>query len=387
MKKTLVLIALYIAFIALGMPDALWGSGWTIIHTDLGVPLSYLGLITTTSFAVTVTAAGNGPLINRKFETRYLIIFGLFIASASIFMMGRVTEYYQILFFAIPLGAGHGVLDFSVNNYMSDHYDAHHMNFLHGFYGIGLMIGPLLMAYALNQEAWRLAFTLSSFILITIGTLVALFTPLFEHADHEERKERHIHINTKEALGIPGAKVNVAVYLLFINLESLGGAWIASYLFSERGISAVDAALFTSIFVLGFVVGRLGAGFISMKIHPRTIVSVSFVIILISSVLFLLPFEYIILIQIAAFLYGFGVAPLFANMMFLNKLRYEKKYLSKMISLEMAIGYLGFGVVTPLYGLLFEKTTLGLFPYVVLITSTTLIVLNARLNKLTLKTI
>ncbi len=35
------LILIYIAFISLGLPDSLLGSGWPVMHTELGVPVSY----------------------------------------------------------------------------------------------------------------------------------------------------------------------------------------------------------------------------------------------------------------------------------------------------------------------------------------------------------
>ncbi len=34
---------IYIAFISLGLPDSLLGSGWPVMHTELGVPVSYMG--------------------------------------------------------------------------------------------------------------------------------------------------------------------------------------------------------------------------------------------------------------------------------------------------------------------------------------------------------
>ena len=39
------LILIYIAFISLGLPDSLLGSGWPVMHTELGVPVSYMGIV------------------------------------------------------------------------------------------------------------------------------------------------------------------------------------------------------------------------------------------------------------------------------------------------------------------------------------------------------
>lgn len=39
------LALIYIAFISLGLPDSLLGSGWPVMHLELGVPISYMGIV------------------------------------------------------------------------------------------------------------------------------------------------------------------------------------------------------------------------------------------------------------------------------------------------------------------------------------------------------
>ena len=43
---TLLLVLIYLAFISLGLPDSLLGSGWPVMHGDLQVPVSYMGIVT-----------------------------------------------------------------------------------------------------------------------------------------------------------------------------------------------------------------------------------------------------------------------------------------------------------------------------------------------------
>lgn len=43
---SLLLAIIYLAFISLGLPDSLLGSAWPIMHEELGVELSYAGIIT-----------------------------------------------------------------------------------------------------------------------------------------------------------------------------------------------------------------------------------------------------------------------------------------------------------------------------------------------------
>ena len=40
----LLLSLIYLAFISLGLPDALLGSAWPVMHNEIGVPVSYAGI-------------------------------------------------------------------------------------------------------------------------------------------------------------------------------------------------------------------------------------------------------------------------------------------------------------------------------------------------------
>lgn len=43
---TLLLALIYIAFISLGLPDSLLGSGWPVMHETFGVSISSMGIVT-----------------------------------------------------------------------------------------------------------------------------------------------------------------------------------------------------------------------------------------------------------------------------------------------------------------------------------------------------
>lgn len=42
---SLLIAIIYMAFISLGLPDSLLGSAWPVMYSQLGVPLSYMGII------------------------------------------------------------------------------------------------------------------------------------------------------------------------------------------------------------------------------------------------------------------------------------------------------------------------------------------------------
>ncbi|MDP2425286.1 MAG: MFS transporter [Candidatus Izemoplasmatales bacterium] len=371
-KKLLLLAVIYIIFIALGLPDALLGSGWNLIREELNVPLATLGIMTICVYSMSVLATFNAPRLLRLLETKKIAIISVFFTGAALLLISQVNQFYQMLFLAIPLGIGAGAIDVSLNHYLAANYEAKHMNYLHSFYGIGVTLGPTVMAYTLSQDSWRNGYIIVGLMLLTIA-LIGLFThKLWAKEPKQEREDTHAHIQLKDILKTKGAIPSILIFLFYVHIESLGGVWIASYFFIEKGVSYAVAALYTTAFYLALTVGRLLSGFVSSKVSPQFLVKLGQTLIVLSAFLLFVDFSQTWVYFLIVGLFGLGCAPIYPNMMFLNSVYFEKKQLSKMVSLQMALGYLGFGALTPLAGLLFEKTTIAYFPIVLILMSSVL---------------
>ena len=83
----------------------------------------------------------------------------------------------MLCLFSIPYGLGAGSVDASLNNFVALHYKAHHMSWLHSFWGVGATLGPVIMGQCLiNQNSWTLGYVVVS--LIQIGLTIFLFCSL-----------------------------------------------------------------------------------------------------------------------------------------------------------------------------------------------------------------
>jgi len=58
-----------------------------------------------------------------------------------------------MLFFAILLGIGADAIDVSLNHYLTKNYKSSHMNHLHSFYNIGVILGLSIMASPLKNNS------------------------------------------------------------------------------------------------------------------------------------------------------------------------------------------------------------------------------------------
>ena len=66
---SLLLVIIYLAFISLGLPDSLLGSGWPIMHLDIGVAIAYAGIISMTISLGTIISSLMTDRLARKLGT------------------------------------------------------------------------------------------------------------------------------------------------------------------------------------------------------------------------------------------------------------------------------------------------------------------------------
>lgn len=356
----LLLAIIYIAFIALGLPDALLGSAWNLVRIDLGVPLGTLGLMTVVVYIMSIISTYNAPRLLRLFQTKWITFVSIAFTGLALILLSQVNAFYQMLFFALPLGMGAGAIDVSLNHYLAKNYKASHMSYLHSFYGVGVTAGPTIMAYTLSLNSWRMGYIIVGSILLFIAVLVFISFKLWQK-ESEEEKEQHEHISLKVAFKIKGALNSMLIFLFYVHIESLLGVWIASYIFIEKGLTAPVAALFATTYYLGLTIGRLLSGFLSKIMSPHQLIYTGVGFILIGAILLLFNVEIEAFYFVVVGILGVGSGPIYPNMMFTNNTHFEPKELSKIISLQMVIGYMGFGIMTPLAGLLFGSTSIAFY--------------------------
>ena len=377
----LLLAVIYVSFIALGLPDALLGSAWNLVRVDLNVPLDTLGLMTVVVYIMSILSTYNAPRLLRLFQTKWITFVSISFTGLALILLSQVGAFYQMLFFAIPLGMGAGAIDVSLNHYLAKNYKASHMSYLHSFYGIGVTAGPTIMAYTLSLNSWRMGYIIVGSILLFIALLVFLSFKLWQK-ESEAEKEHHEHIPLKVAFKIKGGLNSMFIFLFYVHIESLLGVWIASYIFIEKGVEAPIAALFATTYYLGLTAGRLLSGFLSKILNPHQLIYIGVGLIMTGAILLLFNVEFEAFYFVVVGLLGVGSGPIYPNMMFTNNIHFKPGELSKIISLQMVIGYMGFGILTPLAGLLFGRTSIAFYPYVLIFSSTILVALTIRYIRL-----
>ena len=364
--STIVLFIIFLVFVALGLPDALLGASWNLSRLEFGVEIGAIGYFTFVSYLSILLATFLAPHVLMVVKTQRILFFSLLAMGLGLILISRVENYVNLVLLAIPLGFGSGMIDLSLQHYVASRLKAKHMNFLHSSYGIGVTTGPFLMAGALAFFTWRQGYLWVGLTLLGIAAIVLLsFKWWPDHAKKHVPNGSNAPI--KETFKTPGVKKSIAIFLVAVHVESMMGVFIASYAFIILNLSASMAALATTTFFVGLTLIRLISGSLGDHVQSSTWVKAgTFGLIIGASLLFLasfIPF----LSFLSFFVLGFSMGPIYPNMMHMNKERFGENKLSRVMSLQMVIGYTGFGIFTPLAGQWFERVSMGSFPLFILI--------------------
>jgi fucose permease len=380
---TLLLIIIYISFISLGLPDAILGSAWPMIHQNLNVPISYAGLVTMIISGGTIISSFFSEKFIRKFGTGKVTTFSVFLTAIGLLGVYFSPSFIWICLLGIPLGLGAGAVDSALNNFVALHYKAKHMNWLHCFWGIGATTGPFIMSvYLLKENGWRLGYATIGIIQAVLVICLFISLPLWKKVDIDSNEEvsNNEGVKISALLKLPGAKPALISFFCYCAVELTTGLWVSSYLVISNGLSAKIAAKWVSLYYLGITIGRFLAGFISIKLNNKQMIRIGQVVCIIGGIL--LSITYSSNIQLIGLIsIGLGCAPIYPAMLHETPNRFGKELSQGIMGIQMATAYVGSTFMPPLFGALSQVVGFKILPYFLLILMILMLILTEKVNK------
>jgi len=378
------LIIIYLAFISLGLPDALLGSSWTVMHLELGTSIEFAGVIAMIINGGTILSSLFSSRVIGRFGTGKVVAVSVTMTAIALIGFSISNSIWMLLVFAIPLGLGAGAVDTALNNFVARHYKPRHMNWLHSFWGVGAAGGPLILALLIARNGtWRNGYAIVGSIQFVLVVVLFATLPLWKKFASDLSKKdnkNETFISNRNAFKIKGVKLSLSTFFFYCSLEAGTGLWAASYLTTVKGVSPANAALWTSMYYGGITVGRFLSGIIADKIKGETLIRGGLIIIFGGVVTLILPLPSIFS-MIGLILIGLGCAPIYPSMIHLTPKRFGKEASQSIIGLSMAFAYVGVAFMPPLLGALSSILTLKILPYALLIFVVAMIVSSEGLLK------
>ena len=368
---SLLLALIYICFISLGLPDSLLGSAWPVLHVDIGVPMSYAGIISMVIFIGTIISSLMCDRVSRKLGSGLMTALSVSLTAIALFGFSISHSFYMLVLFAIPYGLGAGGVDAVLNNYVALHYKAQHMSWLHCFWGVGASISPYIMSFSLVKlNSWSRGYLIVSIIQMCLCVFIFASIPIWKKRGENENGEVEAlgePLKIKDIISIKGAIPCFFMFFCYCAMELSTSLWATSYLVEGRGIDVNTASAFASLFYIGITLGRAINGFLAMKFSDKTLIRVGTAIVTLGIGLMFVPTAKIF--ALAGFIViGLGCAPIYPCIIHMTPDVFGRDKSQAMIGIQMAFAYIGFCVMPPLFGVIAQYISIKLLPvYLMLI--------------------
>ncbi len=366
---SIVLVMIYVAFVGLGLPDPLLGAAWPLMHSDLQVPVSYMGMLSMIISGGTIISSLFTGAVTRRMGTGLLTAISVALTAAALLGFGLSDSFFALCLWAIPYGLGAGAVDAALNHYVAVHYAARHMNWLHCFWGVGTVVSPYIMGAVLSGGAgWQKGYACVAIIQAVISAALFVTVPKWEKpADDDTEEKGSEKITARALLGSRGVPLMLAIFFCYCSMESTAGLWASSYLHEFKGVGAELAASCGALFYMGITLGRLLSGFITEKVGERRLIAAGMGIFTAAIVLIALDRNGYYLTMAGLFLTGLGCAPIYPSMLHLTPQFVGKEKALYLVGIQMASAYVGINLAPTLFGVLHDRIWNGLFPFYLLI--------------------
>ena len=266
----LLLVIIYLAFISLGLPDAVFGGSWPTMYQEFGVPVSYAGIVTTIISLGTIVSSLLSDRLTYKLGTGKVTAISVAMTAIALFGFSSSHSFVELCLWAVPYGLGAGGVDASINNYVALHYSSRVMSWLHCMWGVGAASGPYILGFVLSGGAsWNTGYVVISVIQFVLTAILLISLPLWKKRavtiDESGQEIPAKALSMKEIFAIKGAKEIMIAFFCYCALEQTAGVWASTYLVLFKGVSEAAAASYASMFYIGITVGRFISGFLTMK--------------------------------------------------------------------------------------------------------------------------
>ena len=363
MVSTALLMMIYLSFISLGLPDSMLGSAWPAMNVSLNAPLWGAGLVQMLISFCTIISSLNSAKLIRRFGTGKLTAISVATTALALLGFSLAKNYAFLLLMAVPLGLGAGAVDAGLNNYVALHCEAKHMSWLHCFWGVGTIIGPMILSAVLRVGgSWATGYRAVGLIQCAVSALLFATLGMWKRGNIQQEEYGAKALSVWEVLSLPGAKAGMVTFLCYCAVESTLGLWGATYISQVRGVDEATAASFGAMFYIGITAGRAISGFMAMKLLPKQMVRVGQALLALGCIFMMIPAGST-LSGIGLVVCGLGCAPIYPNIIQDTPVNYGTENSQAAIGVQMAFAYVGSTFLPSIFGALAGVDGYGLLPY------------------------
>ncbi|KAK2766927.1 hypothetical protein FQN54_006242 [Arachnomyces sp. PD_36] len=354
------------AFVILGANDAVYGALIPYLEEYYNQTYTTISLIFLSPIVGYVTSALLNNMIHMHLGQRGIAILGPGAHLIAYVIVCLHPPYPVLVVVFMIAGFGNGVADAAWNAWLGAMENSNELlGFLHGFYGLGAMLAPLIATTLITKAGWEwymfyyimvggavleVIFLVSAFWTATGDKYREAHPPTTEESLLEQRRIESNSVFTKllgksrtaEAMSNKVTWLCSLFLIAYVGVEVAIGGWVVTFMIKIRHGTPFASGMVATGFWTGITVGRVILGFVTPRLFPteKHATAVYLIAAVILQLLFWLIPNFIVSAVVVSFL-GFFLGPLFpATIIAATKLLPKQLHVSA-IGFAAALGAAG----------------------------------------------
>jgi|GEM_PF-355307 len=359
---------LLVGMVFLGMGITIPGVAWPSIAEDLGRPLAQLGFVSLAyGSGYTLATVASGALALR-FRTGAILLSAALASVGTLALIVLMPGWPAFLAGMFVFGLAGGSTDGTANTYVAIRRGAGSMGVLHGAFGVGAILGPLLVAGIISAGgSWRVAFAA-----LAVGQAI-YSAGLFVYGRQADVPAQSSP-RGEGGLTLSGPLFwSLAVFFAYAGVGGGAAIWAFTYLTEYQDFGTEAGGIIVAAYWGGFTAARFLLGYIGDSVDPNKILrlSASFTIVGLAA-FWLSPTP--LLAVLALIFTGFAHGPIFPLEILLTPRRFGTEHTANVVGFEIAAANVGGAILPAAVGIMVGVWDLGVVPPAILVFSLLLFV-------------
>jgi fucose permease len=355
-------------FAVLGLPDGMLGTAWPAMRHSFGAPVGDLGLILLVNTIGSVAiAAAVGRLIRRLGAAAVLATAGSCAALAGI-GYAAAPGLWLILSVGPLVGAAAGMMDGGLNTVVALTGRPRLLNLLHGFYGVGTAIGPLVVTVAILAGSWRPAYLVLAALDVVAASCWAIYRRSVPApaasvapagagpADEPDETDQPTQGWSRRRV-VAVLALGLVVFFVYTGLEVSAGQWETSYVRGHLGLSASAAGLASFGYWGALTAVRIGLALPAKAPSAHTVIRYGLLLSIVAcGLIWWQPDDVVVVLAFA--LLGASLAGVFPALIAVTPQRIGAERAQHAIAWQVGAAAAGGSGISAVIGLLIDSTSL-----------------------------
>ena len=326
-----------VAYLSVALPGSTLGLLWPSMRLSFGEPVGALGILLV--FGITASVISSVATGRTRVRTGPLVAAGAMLTAAALAVEAFAPSLWVMAVGFVVFGLGFGAIDAALNAHAARHFGARDINWMHASYGLGAIIGPLLVTALLaGGLGWRRTYGLMALV-------QAVLACVFTVRRRGWRESPHVCLAGEDKpapeQGTARRKPSAAATLTFTavetGIESGAGIWGYVFLTAGRGLAPGMAGVAISAYWAMMFAGRVVLGPVAERLGSARVLAAAVAGVPLGAVLMAVPGPGALAIA-GLMILGLAAAPIFPLLMLTTG---QRTGTARMVSLQVAASAVG----------------------------------------------